>query len=150
MAYSWSYWHNLNDSERSIYMEFYSPIENNIRVMPGNDDIVNDQTVIPTDIQLDRVLNDPENTSDNRFTDGQRNALLYWMEQNPDYMQSYYDDVAYNLDDNIVDILDNIVNIEPYIELEGSSSDDESDDESDDDLEITSDSSDEEGYSQEN
>lgn len=147
MAYSWSYWHNLNDSERSIYMEFYSPIENNIRVMPGNDDIVNDQTVIPTDIQLDRVLNDPENTSDNRFTDGQRNAILYWMEQNPDYMQSYYDDVAYNLDDNIV-------NIEPYIELEDSpsvnESGDESDDESDDDLEFTSDSSDEDGYDQEN
>jgi len=124
-------------------MEFYSPIENNIKVMPENDDIVRDLMVVPTDIQLDHVLNDPENTVNNRFTDGQRNSILYWMEQHPDYMQSYYDDVAYNLDDNIVD---NIVNIEPYIELEDSSSDDESDDE----LEITSDSSDEEGYSQEN
>jgi len=138
MSHGWTHWHNLTDSERSIYMEFYSPIVNNIKVMPENDDIVRDLMVVPTDIQLDHVLNDPENTVNNRFTDGQRNAILYWMEQHPDYMQNYYDDVAYNMDDNIVDI-------EPYIELEGSSSSD-----SDDDLELTSDSSDEDGYSQEN
>ena len=141
MSHGWTYWHNLNDSERSIYMEFYSPVINNIRVTPANDDIVRDLMVSPTESQLDRVLNDPENIAHNRFTDGQRNSILYWMEQHPGYMQSYYDDVVYNLDDNIVD---NIVNIEPYIELE------DSDDESDDDLEITSDSSDEEGYDQEN
>lgn len=138
MSHGWTYWHNLTDSERSIYMEFYSPVVNNVKVMPGNDDIVRDLMVVPTDIQLDHVLNDPENTVNNRFTDGQRNAILYWMEQHPDYMQNYYDDVAYNMDDNIVDI-------EPYIELEDSSSSD-----SDDDLELTSDSSDEDGYSQEN
>jgi len=139
MAYSWSYWHNLNDSERSIYMEFYSPIKNNVRVMPGNDDIVNDQTVFPSDEQIERVLNNPENTGMYRFTDGQRNAILYWMEQHPDYMQNYYDNVAYNLDEMTEDII-------PYVELEDSASSDESDD----DLEVTSDSSDEESYNQEN
>jgi hypothetical protein len=139
MAYSFTYWRNLSDSERSIYMEFYSPVINNIKVMPGNDDIVNYQTVFPSDEQLDHVLNDPENTVNNRFTDGQRNAILYWMEQHPDYMQNYYDNVAYNLDVVTEDIL-------PYAELEDSSSSDESED----DLEVTSDSSDEEGYSQEN
>ena len=138
MAYSFTYWRNLSDSERSIYMEFYSPIKNNIKVMPGNDDIVNDQTVFPSDEQIERVLEDSENTGLYRFTDGQRNAILYWMEQHPDYMQNYYDNVAYNLDVVTEDIT-------PYAELEDSSSSD-----SDDDLEVTSDSSDEEGYSQEN
>ena len=147
MAYSWSYWHNLNDSERSIYMEFYSPVVNNVKVMPGNDDIVRDLMVVPTDIQLDHVLNDPENTVNNRFTDGQRNSILYWMEQHPDYMQNYYDNIVYNLDVATEDI-------EPYIELEGSSSSDSDDDlevtSDSSDLEVTSDSSDEESYSQEN
>ena len=138
MANSFTYWHNLSDSERSIYMEFYSPVINNIKVMPGNNDIVNDQTVFPSDEQIERVLEDPENTGLYRFTDGQRNAILYWMEQHPDYMKNYYDNVAYNLDVVTEDIL-------PYAELEDSSSSD-----SDDDLEVTSDSSDEEGYSQEN
>lgn len=147
MAYSWSYWHNLNDSERSIYMEFYSPVVNNVKVMPENDDIVRDLMVVPTDIQLDHVLNDPENTVNNRFTDGQRNSILYWMEQHPDYMQNYYDNIVYNLDVATEDI-------EPYIELEGSSSSDSDDDlevtSDSSDLEVTSDSSDEESYSQEN
>jgi len=40
-------------------MEFYSPIKNNIKVMPGNDDIVNDQTVFPSDEHIERVLNNP-------------------------------------------------------------------------------------------
>ena len=132
MEYSWSYWRDLNDSERSIYMEFCSPIVNNVRVMPGNDDMVNDQTVFPSDEQIERVLNNPENTGMYRFTDGQRNAILYWIEQHPDYMQNYYDNVAYNLDEVTEDII-------PYAELEDSSSSDESDD----DLEVTSDSSDE-------
>ena len=139
MSHGWSYWHNLNDSERSIYMEFYSPIVNNVSVMPGNDDIVNDQTVIPSDEQVERVLNNPENIGLHRFTDGQRNAILYWMEEHPDYMQNYYDNVAYNLDEVTEDII-------PYVEQDDSSSSDESDD----DLEVTSDSSDEESYNQEN
>ena len=120
-------------------MEFYSPIVNNVRVMPGNDDIVNDQTVIPSDEQIERVLNNPENIGLHRFTDGQRNAILYWMEEHPDYMQNYYDNVAYNLDEVTEDII-------PYVEQDDSSSSDESDD----DLEVTSDSSDEESYNQEN
>ena len=128
-------------------MEFYSPVVNNVKVMPENDDIVRDLMVVPTDIQLDHVLNDPENTVNNRFTDGQRNSILYWMEQHPDYMQNYYDNVVYNLDVVTDDI-------EPYIELEGSSSSDSDDDlevtSDSSDLEVTSDSSDEEGYSQGN
>ena len=76
-------------------MEFYSPIKNNVRVMPGNDDIVNDQTVFPSDEQIERVLNNPENTGLYRFTDGQRNAILYWMEQRPDYMRNYYDNANF-------------------------------------------------------
>ena len=58
-------------------MEFYSPIKNNIRVMPENYDIVNDQTVIPSDEQIERVLNNPENTgltfqmdNERSYTDG--------------------------------------------------------------------------------
>ena len=116
----------------------FIPIKNNVRVMPENDDIVNDQTVIPSDEQIERVLNNPENTGIYRFTDGQRNAVLYWMEQHPDYMRNYYDNQAYNLDEVTEDII-------PYVELEDSSSD-----ESDDDLEVTSDSSDEESYIHEN
>jgi len=53
------------------------------------------------------------------------------MEQHADYMQNYYDNQAYNLDATTEDI-------EPYNELDDSSSCDESDD-----LEVTSDSSDE-------
>ena len=60
---------------------------------------------------------------------GQRNAIcIYWMEQHPDYMQSYYDDVVYNLDV----VTENILDIEPYIELEDLSSVNESDDDSND------------------
>ena len=122
MEYSWSYWRDLNDSERSIYMEFCSPIVNNVRVMPGNNDIVNDETVFPSDEQIERVLNNPENIGPYRFTDGQRNAILYWIEQHPDYMQNYYDNITYNLTDNIPDDTD------PYhIELEESSDEDSSD-----------------------
>ena len=81
---------------------------------------------MPSDEQIERVLNNPENTGLHRFTDGQRNAILYWMEQHPDYMQNYYDNVAYNLDEMTEDII-------PYAELDIVL------DESDDDLEVTSD-----------
>ena len=129
-----SYWHELNDSERGIYMEFHSPIENNIRIMPENNDLIYDQLVMPTDRHLDIVLNnrhslndlennyDHENNNDNIITDGQMNAILFWVDQHGDYMQNYYENIIYNLDEYVIND-----NIEPYND-NGETSDIESSD----------------------
>ena len=137
-----SYWHELNDSERGIYMEFHSPIENNIRIMPENNDLIDDQLVTPTYRHLDIVLNnrfnlnDHENNNDNIITDRQMNAILYWVDQHGDYIQNYYENIIYILDEYVIND-----NIEPYND-NGETSDNESSDNESSDNE----SSDNESY----
>ena len=138
-----SYWHELNESERCIYMEFHARIENNIRMMPENNDLIYDQLVMPTDRHLDIVLNnrhslnDLENNYDNLFTDGQLNAILFWVDQHGDYMQNYYENIIYNLDEYVIND-----NIEPYNDNAETSDNESSDNESSDNESYVSESSD--------
>ena len=94
MATSWSHypWRLLLESEKSFYMEYYAPIENNLKVMPENNDLVSSDYYIPNEGQLNYVIDTGENHNRSigvRLTDGQRNAVIFWIEDHAEYMRQY-------------------------------------------------------------
>ena len=169
MAHTWTYWSDLMESERSIYMEFYAPIENNVGVMPENNEIVGNQCISPTTSQINCVIDSGDNLmrgSTGFLTVGQHNAVIFWIDEHPEFMQRYmtpvneinayetrYNDIIYlgEDDDEIVNIIENIDLLPAaYEESSGeessgeeSSGEESSDEESsDDDLELTDDEDD--------
>jgi len=119
--------------------------------MPGNNDLLVDEYVSPNDCQLTYVLdtidtrentNNPNNTTNNRFTDGQMNAVIFWIEEHPEFIQEYMDPV--------VEYIPAIEYI-PAVEFDVDSSDDSSSDEDDsssdeDDIEIIDDEDDDDDH----
>jgi hypothetical protein len=107
-------------------MEFYAPVDNNLKVMPYNNDLLVYEYISPSDDQINYVvdtLDVERNTINNRFTDGQMNAVIFWIEEHYEFMREYMGPVI------------------EYIPTDAS--DDSSSDE--DDIEITDDEDDDEG-----
>ena len=85
-------WHNLLESEKCFYMEFYAPIEDNLKVMPDNNDLISSECYLPNDGQLNYVLDRGDNlvrSIGSRLNDGQRNAIIFWIEEHVEFMQHY-------------------------------------------------------------
>ena len=163
MVHTWTYWSDLMESERSIYLEFYAPVNNNLKVMPGNNDLMGDEYVSPTDAQINSVIDTGENlarTAAGFLTAGQRNAIIFWIDEHLEFMQGYMasinefvpdesqiNDIIYLGEDDheIVNIIGNI-DLLPAIDTDDESSGEESSDEgsSDDDMELTDDDDDDE------
>ena len=168
MAHNWTYWRDLIESERSIYMEFYAPMENNLGIMPENGGIVSNQCISPTDGQINSVIDTGDNltrTFAGFLTVGQRNAVIFWIDEHPEFIQGYMasvnefvpaerqiNDIIYlgEGDQEIVNIIENI-GLMHAIEIDNESSGEESSGEessgeessgeesSDDDIELTDD-----------
>jgi len=81
-------WGDLRECEKAWYMAFWAPIENNVRVLPGNNDFmhVGVNWAHPSDLQLNTVRNEESDelvrTTHWRPTVEQRNALILWLEEN--------------------------------------------------------------------
>lgn len=81
-------WAEFRECERVWYMAFWAPVENNIRVQPNNDDSiqVGRNWAPPTALQLGTVIDtgyELVRTTHWRPDENQRNALLFWLEENP-------------------------------------------------------------------
>ena len=136
MTHHWAPWCELLESERSIYMEFYAPVDNNLKVMPHNNDLLVDEYISPTDRQINYVLDTVDarrNTINNRFTDGQMNAVIFWIEEHSEFMREYMGPVIEYIPTDASD--------DSSSDEDSSSDDDSSSDE--DDIEITDDEDDE-------
>ena len=85
-------WQHLLESEKCFYMEFYAPIEDNLKVMPDNNDLISSECYLPNDGQLNYVLDRGDNlvrSIGSRLNDGQRNAIIFWIEEHVEFMQHY-------------------------------------------------------------
>ena len=81
-------WGDLRECEKAWYMAFWAPIENNVRVQPGNNDFmqVGVNWAHPTDLQLNTVRYEGSDelvrTTHWRPSVEQRNAMILWLEEN--------------------------------------------------------------------
>ena len=71
-------WSELYETERSVYMEYYAYIHNNIKVMPGNNDIIPEWTTQPSHLALS-LVSSSVNGPGGQITDGQWNAMMDWL-----------------------------------------------------------------------
>lgn len=81
-------WMDLRECEKVWYMAYWAPIENNARVQPSDNDVCQEgwNWARPTALQLSCVQDHGDElvrTTHWRPTEEQRNALLFWIEQNP-------------------------------------------------------------------
>lgn len=81
-------WGELRECEKAWYMVFWAPIENNVRVEPSNNDIIQVgwHWAPPSPLQLSTVINTGETlvrTTNWHPNDEQINALLFWIAENP-------------------------------------------------------------------
>jgi len=78
-------WGDLTDSERGIYMNFYARTVNNIRVQPGNNDVIWPRRIYtPTEAQINAVSDtgdDLVRTINYRLNDDQYNAIQIWVRE---------------------------------------------------------------------
>ena len=96
-------WMDMTEGQRSIYMEFYAPIlENNIKRMPENEELINSQHFTPVQIYIDAFSNwdgSIENLSReacyiyNSLTDGQINAIVLWLSEPEEEGGEYEEEV---------------------------------------------------------
>lgn len=82
-------WAELRECEKVWYMAFWAPVENNLRQVPNNNDIVQVgwNWAPPTEVQLGTVIDRGDElvrTTHWMPNEGQRNALLFWLEENPE------------------------------------------------------------------
>ena len=95
-------WTDLSEGQRAIFMEFYaSEIENNLKIMPRNDDGVYPVNYTPTPMHISAFTYDDGslNISDagvglgimatrsirDGLTDGQKNAIILWLTEEIDW-----------------------------------------------------------------
>ena len=64
-----------------VFMEFYAPIHNNIKMMPGNDDIIPEWATVPSEFAQELVLEERSLGPRGRLTDGQWNATIDWCDE---------------------------------------------------------------------
>jgi len=88
-------WMDMTEGQRSVYMEFYSPIlENNIKRMPENEELISCEYFTPIQGHIDAFttiswhgtlnegdesLTDEQRYIRDSFTDGQRDAIILWL-----------------------------------------------------------------------
>ena len=82
-------WAELRECEKIWYMAFWCPVVNNVRQIPNNNDPiqVGCDWAPPTALQLGTVIDrgdDLVRTTHWCPNEGQRNALLFWLEENPE------------------------------------------------------------------
>jgi len=82
-------WVELRECEKIWYMAFWAPVENNVRQVPNNNDIcqIGWNWAPPTDLQLGTVIDRGDElvrTTNWRPNEEQRNAMIFWLEENPD------------------------------------------------------------------
>lgn len=80
-------WQNLSNQQKNYYMEFYAPVENNIRQLPQDDDLVYNYT--PTEGQINAVCETGDRlvrTINYRLNAHQHLAVTAWIRRHlPDH-----------------------------------------------------------------
>ena len=78
-------WGDLSESERGIYMNFYARVVNNVRVQPGNNDVIWTRLIYtPTAAQINTVSNNNDElvrTINYRLNDDQFDAIQNWVRE---------------------------------------------------------------------
>ena len=82
-------WSDLTPEQQNFYQEFHCPIVNNVREIPGNNEMVTEGACSPSESQINAVCDTGDRlvrTMNFRLTLGQRNAIVAWMGVNlPDH-----------------------------------------------------------------
>ena len=90
-------WQNLEPEEQNFYLEFHRPLVNNVRQLPENEELIYYGSCIPTEAHINYVCDTGDRiirTLNFRLTDGQRNAIIDWIQVNqPDHTNT----IIYNL-----------------------------------------------------
>ena len=90
-------WSELYETERSVYMEYYAYIHNNIKVMPDNNDIIPEWTTQPSHLALS-LVSSGVNGPGGQITDGQWNAMMDWL--NDEETDEYEEEVEESISDS--------------------------------------------------
>jgi hypothetical protein len=72
-------WSNLSQIQADFYKEFYSPIINNERQIPHNNEFIHASRCHPTEAMFNAVIDTGDRlvrTQNYALTEGQRNAVL--------------------------------------------------------------------------
>jgi hypothetical protein len=99
MAAWFTTWADLTQEEQNIYLEFNCPIVNNQREIPDNNTPIDPalMLVVPSEAMINAVCDTGDRlvrTINFRLTDGQRNAIVGWIEAN---LPNHPDPIAPNL-----------------------------------------------------
>jgi hypothetical protein len=77
-------WQALAIEEQNFYQEFNCPIINNIRQIPGNEDLIYYGYCVPTEAHINSVCDTGDNlvrSINFRLTPGQQNSIIAWIEE---------------------------------------------------------------------
>ena len=77
-------WQNLSNQQKDIYREFHSPIENNIRQEPQDNDLLYARYYTPCEAQINCVCDTGDRlvrTINYRLTYNQRRAVRAWIQE---------------------------------------------------------------------
>ena len=75
-------WQNLSNQQKNFYTEFYAPVENNVRQLPQDNDVVYGYT--PTEAQIHAVCETGDRltrTINYRLTANQHLAIAAWIRE---------------------------------------------------------------------
>jgi hypothetical protein len=96
-------WSELYETERMVFLEFYAHIHNNLKVMPGNDDLIPEWATEPSVRALELVETDISFGPRGQITDGQWNVTIDWLEEDIDDSDESSDDDSESSDDDSED-----------------------------------------------
>lgn len=85
-----SAWGDLSDSQRAFYAAFHAPRQNNVRILPSNNENVSLWLCSPTEALINQVIDTGDElvrTINFRLTMEQRYALYGWVEEHGDNEQ---------------------------------------------------------------
>jgi hypothetical protein len=76
-------WQNLSNQEKEFYAEFYAPVENNVRQLPGDNDLLIHRQYTPTEAQINYVCDTGDRltrTINYRMNAYQHTAVVQWIQ----------------------------------------------------------------------
>ena len=79
-----STWSELSAAQQNFYMEFFSPVVNNVRPIPDNDAFIHYILFTPSEKHINAVTDTGDRlvrTLNFALTPGQHNAVIQWIQE---------------------------------------------------------------------
>ena len=89
-----STWSELTDGQQNFYLEFFAPMENNLKQLPNNNAVLSPLTYTPFEQHINAVTDTGDRlvrTLNFALSEGQRNAIIGWLEEHrPNHQNIIY------------------------------------------------------------